>query len=412
MQNPASSKRTLILVFFTIFIDLIGFGIIIPIQPFFAEKLGASPTVVTMLGASFSLMQFLFAHFWGRLSDRIGRKPVMLISIGTTAVGYAIFGFAHSLEVLFFARMLAGFGSANIGAAQAIIADSTDEKNRAKGMGLIGAAFGLGFIFGPALGGLFGQLSLSAPAFAAAALSSLNWIFALFYLPETNPPEKRGKAIRHGFSLKELKYAARHLNVPQLFAVYFIYSVSFSMMEQSIGLFIAKNWVPPAFEIGIDIHAKKAAELTSYMLIMVGVTATIVQGGLIGHLAKRFAERKLLITGLFLITLTLIAMPFIGMTQIFSLLLVNSVFMAMGTGFTNPSLSSLLSQSVERDEQGAALGLGQSLSGLGRVIGPAMSGALFEFHSGTPFWFGALIMAAAVFVSLSLKPAAANLTKS
>ena len=184
------------------------------------------------------------------------------------------------------------------------------------------------------------------------------------------------------------------------------------MMEQSIGLFIAKNWVPPAFEIGIDIHAKKAAELTSYMLIMVGVTATIVQGGLIGHLAKRFAERKLLITGLFLITLTLIAMPFIGMTQIFSLLLVNSVFMAMGTGFTNPSLSSLLSQSVERDEQGAALGLGQSLSGLGRVIGPAMSGALFEFHSGTPFWFGALIMAAAVFVSLSLKPAAANLTKS
>lgn len=404
MPNSPSTKRTLTLVFFTIFLDLIGFGIIIPIQPFFAEKLGASPSVITLLGASFSLMQFLFAHFWGRLSDRVGRKPVMLVSIAVTAIGYAIFGMAESLTVLFLARMLAGFGAANIGAAQAIIADSTDEKNRAKGMGLIGAAFGLGFIFGPALGGLFGQLGLSAPAFAAAFLSSMNWVFALFFLPETYPPEKRKNApSQHGFSLKQLKHVARHVNVPQLFTVYLVYSISFSMMEQSIGLFIAKTWVKSALEIGADAHAKQAAALTSYMLIAVGVTATIVQGGLIGRLAKLYPERRLLATGLVLITITLATLPFIGMSQMYLLILINSVFMAVGTGLTNPSLSSLLSQSVDRHEQGGALGLGQSLAGLGRVIGPAMSGTLFQLYAGTPFWFGALIMAFAFFVALSVK---------
>ncbi len=405
MTQTASSKRTLLIVFFTVFLDLIGFGIIIPIQPFFAEKLGAAPRVITLLGASFSLMQFLFAHFWGRLSDRVGRKPVMLISIATTAIGYGLFGLAQTLPMLFAARMLAGFGGANIGAAQAIIADSTDGKNRAKGMGLIGAAFGLGFIFGPALGGLFGQFGLSAPAFAAAFLSSLNWIFALFYLPETNLPENRGKSksASHGFSLAALKHAARHINVPQIFMVYLIYSIAFSMMEQGIGLFIAHTWVETVMNIGAELHAKKAAALTSYMLIIVGVTATIVQGGLIGKLAKRFQERKLLATGLVLITLTFFFLPFIGMSKIYGLLLLNSVFMAFGTGLTNPSLSSLLSQSVDPGEQGGALGIGQSLAGLGRVIGPSMSGALFELYAGAPFWVGALVMAIGVGVALTIK---------
>lgn len=404
MAPTASSKRTLLIVFFTVFLDLIGFGIIIPIQPFFAEKLGAAPHIITLLGASFSLMQFLFAHFWGRLSDRIGRKPVMLISIATTAIGYGLFGLAGSLPMLFFARMLAGFGGANIGAAQAIIADSTDSKNRAKGMGLIGAAFGLGFIFGPALGGLFGQFGLSAPAFAAAFLSTLNWIFALFYLPETNLPENRGKSqTSHGFSWAALKHASRHHNVPQIFLVYLIYSISFSMMEQGIGLFIAHTWVESVLSIGAELHAKKAAALTSYMLIVVGVTATIVQGGLIGKLAKVFEERKLLVTGLCLITVTLFSLPFIGMSKMYSLLLVNSVFMALGTGLTNPSLSSLLSQSVDTGEQGGALGIGQSLAGLGRVIGPSMSGALFEYYAGAPFWVGALVMALGAIVALSVR---------
>ena len=211
-------KKILLLVFLTVFLDLVGFGIIIPIQPFYAEKLGASATTVTLLGASFSLMQFVFGSFWGRLSDRIGRRPVMLLSIACSSLGYLIFGFAESLTVLFLARMLAGFGSANIGTAQAIIADSTPPESRAKGMGLIGAAFGLGFILGPALGGFFSQFALSFPAFVASGLGAFNFVFALTSLPETCPQktgvstEKR-EVHRPGFSWSALKHAARHPNV-------------------------------------------------------------------------------------------------------------------------------------------------------------------------------------------------------
>ena len=218
---PKNNKKILLLVFLTVFLDLVGFGIIIPIQPFYAEKLGASATQVTLLGASFSLMQFLFGSFWGRLSDRIGRRPVMLLSIGCSSIGYLIFGFSESLTVLFLARMLAGFGSANIGAAQAIIADSTPPESRAKGMGLIGAAFGLGFILGPAVGGFFSQFALSFPAYVAAGLGAFNFIFALTSLPETCPqklgqPAKNQVAHRPGFSWSALKHAARHPNVGKL----------------------------------------------------------------------------------------------------------------------------------------------------------------------------------------------------
>ena len=186
MSDAKRGKHVLLIVFFTVFIDLIGFGIIIPIQPFFAEALGASPATVTLLGASYSLMQFLFAPFWGMLSDRYGRRPIILVSLGTGFVGYLLFGLSHSLPALFASRMLAGFGAANIGTAQAMIADSTSHADRAKGMGLIGAAFGLGFIFGPALGGVFGQFGIATPAFVAAGLCAANWILCV--RPPTRDP--------------------------------------------------------------------------------------------------------------------------------------------------------------------------------------------------------------------------------
>ena len=211
----AENKRVLFIAFFTVFLDLIGFGIIIPIQPFYAEMLGASPTLVTMLGASYSFMQFIFAPFWGRLSDKWGRRPIVLIGITTSIIGYTIFGFAEVLWVLFASRLLTGFGNANIGAAQAIVADVTDENSRAKGMGIIGAAFGLGFIFGPALGGVLGQVSPTAPAFGAAALGVVNLILAYFLLPETNK-ELKESGHRPGLSLAALKKASHFKNIRTL----------------------------------------------------------------------------------------------------------------------------------------------------------------------------------------------------
>jgi len=410
MNSPQApnNKKILFLVFLTVFLDLVGFGIIIPIQPFYAEKLGATPTMVTLLGASFSLMQFLFGSFWGRLSDRIGRRPVMLLSIGCASLGYLIFGFAESLKVLFLARMLAGFGSANIGAAQAIIADSTPPESRAKGMGIIGAAFGLGFILGPAMGGFFGQISLSLPAFVASGLGLFNFIFAMINLPETCPQkvggvQKTAQVHRPGFSWSALKHAARHPNVAQLFLVYLLYISAFSMMEQVLGLFIEATWHPAVSGAASAVRAKQSAAETAYVLIMVGVTATIVQGGLIGRLAKKFGERRLLITGISVVGSSLALVPLVGQTGTYSFMLVWAVFSAIGSGLTNPSLSSLLSQSVDKDEQGGVLGMGQSLAALGRVVGPSLAGVLFEKGIALPFWIGSGIVFIACLVATFVK---------
>ncbi|NBX68654.1 MAG: MFS transporter [Proteobacteria bacterium] len=407
-QPETGNKKILFLVFLTVFLDLVGFGIIIPIQPFYAEKLGASPTTVTLLGASFSLMQFLFGSFWGRLSDRIGRRPVMLLSIACASLGYLIFGLADNLKVLFLARMLAGFGSANIGAAQAIIADSTPPESRAKGMGIIGAAFGLGFILGPALGGFFGQVALSLPAFVASGLGLFNFVFAWINLPETCPQKTQSTKKdftehRPGFSWAALKHAARHPNVPQLFLVYLLYISAFSMMEQVLGLFIEAVWHPAVPGGDSLLRAKQSAAETAYVLIMVGVTATIVQGGLIGRLVKKFGERRLLISGISIVGSALAIVPLIGQIGTYQLMLGWAVFSAIGSGLTNPSLSSLLSQSVDKDEQGGVLGMGQSLAALGRVIGPSLAGLLFERGIALPFWIGSGIVFIAVVVATFIK---------
>lgn len=399
-ERAARSKRTLGIVFLTVFLDLIGFGIIIPIQPFYAQTLGAEPALITLLGASFSLMQFVFSPVWGKLSDRVGRRPVMLISIAMSSVGYLMFALSHSLPMLFVARMLAGLGGANIGTAQAIIADSTPKESRAKGMGLIGAAFGLGFIFGPALGGFFVRFGLSVPIFIAAGLCAANWLLAVFILPETYHLRNGKSGPSHpGFSWAALKHAARHPGVARLFSLYLYFSVAFSMMEQVLALYVEKTWLRDSTEAPVTL-ATHAATMTTQLLVVVGVTAVIVQGGLIGHLVKRFGERRLLVAGMSSVALALLLVPFTEYFGPFIYLVLLMIPMAFGAGITNPSLSSLLSQSVNADEQGSSLGLGQSLAALGRVIGPTFSGALFMVHKGLPFWVGGSLMSLSVLVAL------------
>ena len=402
---PRPPRRALLIAFITILLDLLGFGIIIPIQPFYAELYGASPTVVTLLGASYSLMQFLFVPFWGRLSDRVGRRPVVLVSVGIGGVGYLLFGLAGSLPLLFAARMLSGFGNANIATAQAIIADVTGPEDRARGMGLIGAAFGLGFIFGPALGGFLGQFGLAVPAFGAALLAVGNFVFAAWLLPETNPAERRRAAGQQLSRMEALRRAAASPQVLLIIALTLIATTGFALMEQAIGLFIARVWVPGTQLATDPVEAaqllQRAAALTSWVLVVIGITAAIVQGGMIGPLSRRYGERRLVLWGLVLLTFGMLGIAWSGHAGLYPGLFVVAVLIASGTGLMTPSLNSLLSRQSPPDDQGGILGLGQSASALGRVAGPAASGVLFEASIYLPF------LAAAAFMVLTFSIATA-----
>lgn len=391
--------------FLTTFIDLLGFGIIIPIQPFYAKSFGASAAVVTLLGASYSLMQFLFSAPIGRLSDRIGRRPVLLGSVALIVVGYLLFGFAESVTMLFVARMISGLGGANLGAAQAIIADVTTPETRAKGMGLIGAAFGLGFIFGPALGGLLGQHHPTTPIFAAAGLAALNLLFIARFLPETrvisNTPDESSEGERGGL-ITALPLLLKRPNLTSLLSVSLTFTLAFALMEQTIGLLIEEVWVSGQ-GLSVEEQTKQASALTAYFLVLVGVGATIVQGGLIGRLTKRFGEALLCKVGVLLVLVSFALIIISARLDSYPLLLGVALLMASGTGVLHPSRNSLTSRSVPASLQGRALGLSQSLSALGRVIGPAVAGYLFEQHHERPLWYALGVLCLTLIIALTIK---------
>ena len=390
--------------FFTTFLDLLGFGIIIPIQPFYAESFGATPAVVTLLGASYSLMQFLCSSALGKLSDRIGRRPVLLGSVFLIIIGYLAFAQATTLMGLFIARMISGIGGANLGAAQAVIADVTSAEDRSKGMGLIGAAFGLGFIFGPALGGWFGQWGPEYPIYLAAGLAVLNWLFVYFYLPETldlSSKESEGGSEPHSSPSMSLRTLLSYQNLPQLLGLAFGFTMAFALMEQTIGLFIERAWLSDVTDI--TARHSEAAALTAYFLVAVGIGASIVQGGLIGKLNARWGEVRLCQVGVLIVALTFAAIPLAGQYTPFGVMMLIGLVMATGTGMLHPSRSSLLSQGVPPRDQGRALGLNQSLAALGRVIGPACAGLLFEQDINLPFWIGAAVIGTSWLLTLQLR---------
>ena len=395
-------KNVLGIVFFTVFLDLLGFGMIIPIQPFYVESFGATASTITLLGASYSLMQFIFSPVWGKLSDRIGRRSVILVSTILVAIGHFSFAFAPSLLFLFLARMLSGAGSANIGAAQAMIADITTQENRAKGMGIIGAAFGLGFLLGPAMGGLLVQYGNHLPMVVAGILSVFNFLFAFFYLPETLKPKSSDPIETSNQINAEVKGSFwRFQNVYELMGISLIFTLAFAMMEQTIGLFVKEVWVDPS--LSMDIKLKQSAKLTAYFLVVVGLAASIIQGGLIGKLTKKFGEIFLCRLGLILVTLSIGLIPFVGKSQTYGLLLLVSLVMATGTGLLNPSRNSLLSKGVDAHIQGLAMGWSHALSALGRVIGPAMAGWVFEQNMNYPFWLASLLMCIPIYWAFRLK---------
>lgn len=398
-------EKPLLVAFLTMFADLLGFGIIIPISAFYAESLGASPTQVTLLGASYSFMQFLFAPVWGRLSDRYGRRPIILISVFISVLGYIIFGTSNSLPILFFARMLAGFGAANIATVQAVVSDVTTAENRAKGMGIIGAAFGLGFIVGPAIGGLASQWGNHAPPLIAAAISAINFVFAFVFLKETLNAKSTSHQHMRRLSLSTLRHAYSQVNIGYLVTINLVFYTGFAMMEQVISLFIESVLKGQVDQIiaGTGASYSDAAKLTAYFLVSAGVVSTVIQGGLIGRLSKKYGERRLLLSGLMVASIGMIATPHLITTVSLGWILFGGGLIAVGSALYGPSVISLLTRSVQADEQGGTLGLLHSCAAMGRILGPASAGILFEINSSLPFIASGLLVALCIPAAIKLR---------
>ncbi|MCG6964503.1 MAG: MFS transporter [Acidobacteria bacterium] len=371
--------------FLIVFIDLIGFGIIIPILPLYAEQFGPSPLAFGLLMASFSLMQFVFAPVLGRLSDRFGRRPILLISLIGSAVGYVLFGFAGSMGMLFASRIVDGISGANISTAQAVIADITTPEDRAKGMGAIGAAFGLGFILGPAIGGLLVSIAHWLPGVAAAVTSLIAAGLVLAVLPETLDPEAGVKAARRRLDLRSLARAMAHpfLGLCLIMVLFIIFA--FSNFETTFAQFVQFKFALTKSQI-------------SFLFVYAGVLAALVQGGLAGRLTKRFGEAKLVTAGTFLGFLGLGFLPYLGSL---GLVMVSLAVLAMGQGIASPALSSLTSKLVAADEVGGVMGVYQSMSSLGRIGGPFWAEMVYGMIGvAWPYRTGSLFMLLACGISL------------
>jgi DHA1 family tetracycline resistance protein-like MFS transporter len=362
-------RSPLVVIFTTVFIDLVGFGIVIPVLPFYAEgsRFNASPRTVGLLFASYSVMQLIFSPILGRLSDKHGRRPVLLISIIGTGCGFLILGFATTLWMLFVGRILDGITGGNISTAQAYIADITTKEDRAKGMGLIGAAFGLGFVFGPAIGGVLSHWGIGVPFLFAAGLCFANALLLYFTLPETVTPDHPARvSAAGGRGLTQLIQSLRNPRLGYVLIIYFLFIVAFSIMTTSFSLYMM-------FRFGYD------ATHTGYLFAYVGVLAVIVQGGLIGKLVKRFGELPLVIIGASLFAGSLFAIPFVGPAAGgLAALLIGGGLFSIGNSLSAPSLTSLASKSVGPSEQGSVLGVTQSVASLARAVGPALAAVLIH----------------------------------
>ncbi len=400
------NRSPLLVIFITVFIDLVGFGIVIPVLPYYLEspRFNATPLALGFLLTSYSVMQLIFSPVLGRLSDRHGRRPVLLFSIIGTGIGFVLMGAATTLWMLFAGRILDGITGGNISTAQAYIADVTTPENRAKGMGMFGAAFGLGFIFGPAIGGILSKWDISAPFYFAAALAFANAVLLYFTLPETVTPDHPSRMVRRGWG-----YFLQQFRQPTLalvLLVYFFFVVAFSIMTTVFSLFTM-------YRFGYD------ATHNGWLFAYVGLIAVVVQGGLIGRLVKRFGELPLVITGALILTANLLILPYVGPLWggVTALMLVLTAF-SLGNSLATPSLTSLASKSVGAAEQGGVLGVTQSAASLARAVGPLLGGSLI-YSATAPrhmddrslratFWAASGIMFAALLIALYLRRARAE----
>ncbi|HOX56306.1 MAG TPA: MFS transporter [Candidatus Paceibacterota bacterium] len=391
-------KPSILVIFLTVFIDLIGFGIIVPLIPSYSEHLGARGIVIGVIFASFSIMQFIFSPIWGRLSDRHGRRPILLISTAGAAASYVLFarstGLANhtaALWLMVVSRMLAGVCGGNITVAQAYIADITTSAERSKQMGLIGMAFGLGFILGPFIGGVsLRHLGDTGPGWVAAALCAVNFLLAFFILAESHRPGAAQAAVRP--HLDQWAHTLRHPKVGLLVVVFFLATFCFSCFESTLPLLVGAN-----FHLDFKNDATSASTV-AYLFVYCGLIGAVVQGGVIGRLVEKMGEPRLIALSLVLTAGSFMLIPFLGggsqltwqvliqkdgLPWVWLLLVLG--LLSVGTSLTRPPLFGLLSNLTPDHEQGATIGVAQAAGSLARIFGPVFATALLAYSPPLPY---------------------------
>jgi DHA1 family tetracycline resistance protein-like MFS transporter len=383
-------KSPLAVLFLTVFVDLVGFGILLPILPAYAKSFGASATEIGLLNAVYSLMQMVFAPVWGRLSDRVGRRPIIILTALAGSAAYVIFGLAGSLWLLFVARAFAGICGANISTAQAYVADVTTKETRARGMGMIGAALGLGFTVGPALGGIATHWGTHAPFFIAAGLSLVNALWAAIALPE---PERHASRPTRG-----LRTLADALRIPTLsfyVLLFLLVTYAFSNIETAYVLYTKD-------EFGFS------EKMNGYMFTLIGVVLVLMQGGAVRPLTRRFGSERLIAAGTLVTAAGTVLLLF---ARVPWQILAPTAIIAAGTALYSPSLSTVISVSAPPERQGEFLGVSQSAGAIGRIAGPSLAGLIYQRAGHIwPFVTCAVLLGLASLVTTFVRPRAPSAT--
>jgi MFS family permease len=363
------------IIFLTVLVDLIGFGIVLPLLPVFTKDFGGSGLAVGLIMAVYSAMQFLMAPFWGRLSDRIGRRPVLLLSTAAASLSYLAFAWgctqtgATALWIFFLSRLGAGVCGANITVAQAYVADITPPAERSRRMGLIGMAFGLGFVFGPALGAVAVRLfGIAGPGWTAAAICLVNFLLAFGLLEESWTPQA-GHAVRRPH-LEQWKHTLARPAIGLLVGVFFLSTFCFACFETTLGLLVAANF-------HLDPRRPHDAQIVGYLFAYCGLLGAVVQGGLIGRLVKSMGEMRVVALSLLLVAISFVTLPFM---RSWAALIAASSVLAVGASLVRPPLFGLISRLTPSTEQGATLGVAQSVGSLARIFGPVFAGSLLQVH--------------------------------
>jgi len=383
-ENRRKGLSPIFILVLTVFIDITGYGIIIPLLPFYATEFQAGPTALGILIASFAIMQFFFSPLLGKASDKKGRKPILLLSLLISFISFTTFSFANSYLMLLFSRIIAGIATERA-VAQAYIADITDHKTRTKEMGKIGAALGAGFIVGPALGGSLSTYGFSIPGYAAMILTLINILFVISFLPEPQRDKEKTIEITSGISgyLRGLRYSLRKPLLGPTLLILFIVTLAFSTIPVIIPL------------LSIDFFNFNSLEL-SYVFIYIGLIQIVMQGFLINPLSKRLGEEKLIALGPILMAAGTLLMPIFQNLAVFYL---TNALLAAGFGIINTSIPAFISKRISLNEQGSILGIAGSVASIANIPGPLIIGLIYDIAgSFVPFFISAVMLATAFLI--------------